>query len=169
MQAQLSVPTCAEFFRYYAGWCTKISGIAYDVKTGGIASDTLGRHARLHPQGAVRRCGADLPVERTDLQCCAKLAPALAAGCSSVVKPAEETPLSALVLDRIIAEAGVPEGVVNLRDRLRPHRGCGDHRASRRREGRLHRVDRGRQGDRAGIGGATSRRSRWNSVASRRC
>jgi aldehyde dehydrogenase (NAD+) len=44
----------------------------------------------------------------------AKLAPALAAGCSSVVKPAEETPLSALLLDRIIAEAGVPEGVVNL-------------------------------------------------------
>ena len=44
----------------------------------------------------------------------AKLAPALAAGCSSVVKPAEETPLSALVLDRIIAEAGVPDGVVNL-------------------------------------------------------
>jgi phenylacetaldehyde dehydrogenase len=45
---------------------------------------------------------------------CAKLAPSLAAGCSSVVKPAEETPLSALVLDRILAEAGVPEGVVNL-------------------------------------------------------
>jgi phenylacetaldehyde dehydrogenase len=45
---------------------------------------------------------------------CAKLAPSLAAGCSSVVKPAEETPLSALVLDRILTEAGVPEGVVNL-------------------------------------------------------
>ena len=44
----------------------------------------------------------------------AKLAPALAAGCSSVVKPAEETPLSAVLLDKIIAEAGVPEGVVNL-------------------------------------------------------
>ena len=40
--------------------------------------------------------------------------PSLAAGCSSVVKPAEETPLSALVLERILAEAGVPEGVVNL-------------------------------------------------------
>ena len=52
-------------------------------------------------------------MERPDLQCSAKLAPALAAGCSSVVKPAEETPLSALLLDRIIAEAGVPDGVVN--------------------------------------------------------
>lgn len=45
---------------------------------------------------------------------CAKLAPSLAAGCSSVVKPAEETPLSALVLDRILSEAGVPDGVVNM-------------------------------------------------------
>ena len=44
----------------------------------------------------------------------AKLAPALAAGCSMVVKPAEETPLSALLLDRLIHEAGVPDGVVNL-------------------------------------------------------
>ena len=40
MQAQLIVPTCAEFFRYYAGWCTKVNGTAYDVKTSGIASDT---------------------------------------------------------------------------------------------------------------------------------
>ena len=45
---------------------------------------------------------------------CCKLAPSLAAGCSSVVKPAEETPLTALILDRILAEAGVPEGVANL-------------------------------------------------------
>jgi acyl-CoA reductase-like NAD-dependent aldehyde dehydrogenase len=44
----------------------------------------------------------------------AKLAPALAAGCSMLVKPAEETPLSALLLDKLIAEAGVPDGVVNL-------------------------------------------------------
>jgi acyl-CoA reductase-like NAD-dependent aldehyde dehydrogenase len=54
-------------------------------------------------------------VEWAHLQCERQArAGALAAGCSSVVKPAEETPLSALVLDRIIAEAGVPDGVVNL-------------------------------------------------------
>ena len=40
MQAELVVPTCAEFFRYYAGWCTKVNGTAYDVKTTGIATDT---------------------------------------------------------------------------------------------------------------------------------
>src|SRR5258707_12145001 len=41
MQAQLGLPNCAEFFRYYAGWGSKISGVAYDVKTAGIASDPL--------------------------------------------------------------------------------------------------------------------------------
>ena len=46
MQAELIVPTCAEFFRYYAGWCTKLNGEAYDVKTSGIASDTyVDQHA----------------------------------------------------------------------------------------------------------------------------
>jgi aldehyde dehydrogenase (NAD+) len=40
MQARLGLPNCAEFFRYHAGWCSKISGSAYDVKTAGIATDT---------------------------------------------------------------------------------------------------------------------------------
>lgn len=39
MQAQLQMSTCSEFFRYYAGWCSKINGVAYDVKTDGIATD----------------------------------------------------------------------------------------------------------------------------------
>ena len=63
MQAQLIVPTCAEFFRYYAGWCTKVNGTAYDVKTSGIASDTyVSQHAYTlkEPAGVV---GPDLPVE----------------------------------------------------------------------------------------------------------
>jgi acyl-CoA reductase-like NAD-dependent aldehyde dehydrogenase len=114
MQAQLIVPTCAEFFRYYAGWCSKLNGTAYDVKTSGIASDTyVDMHAYTlkEPYGVV---GLIFPWNGPIFNASAKLAPALAAGCSSVVKPAEETPLSALVLDRIIAEAGVPDGVVNL-------------------------------------------------------
>jgi acyl-CoA reductase-like NAD-dependent aldehyde dehydrogenase len=114
MQAQLIVPTCAEFFCYYAGWCTKVNGTAYDVKTSGIASDTyVSQHAYTlkEPYGVV---GLIFPWNGPIFNASAKLAPALAAGCSSVVKPAEETPLSALVLDRIIAEAGVPDGVVDL-------------------------------------------------------
>jgi acyl-CoA reductase-like NAD-dependent aldehyde dehydrogenase len=114
MQAQLIVPTCAEFFRYYAGWCTKVNGNAYDVKTSGIASDTyVDMHAYTlkEPYGVV---GLIFPWNGPIFNASAKLAPALAAGCSMVVKPAEETPLSAVLLEKIIAEAGVPDGVVNL-------------------------------------------------------
>ena len=41
MQATLQMSTCSEFFRYYAGWCSKLNGVAYDVKTDGIATDTF--------------------------------------------------------------------------------------------------------------------------------
>ncbi|MBY8862300.1 aldehyde dehydrogenase family protein [Nocardia sp. CA2R105] len=114
VQAQNIMPTCAEFFRYYAGWCTKLDGAAYDVRmTGGIT----GAHASMHaytikePFGVV---GHIIPWNGPMMTACAKLAPALAAGCSNVLKPAEETPLSALLLVKLIAQAGVPDGVVNL-------------------------------------------------------
>ncbi len=45
MQATLQMSTCSEFFRYYAGWCSKINGVAYDVKTDGIATDAFVEHA----------------------------------------------------------------------------------------------------------------------------
>ncbi|MEB3049979.1 aldehyde dehydrogenase family protein [Mycolicibacter sp. MYC123] len=113
-QAQMIVPTCAEIFRYYAGWCTKLNGDAYQVQmSGGIS----GAHADLHaytlkePYGVV---GLIFPWNGPLFNACTKLAPALAAGCSSVAKPAEETPLSALVLERLLTQAGVPNGVVNL-------------------------------------------------------
>ncbi|MGV0906441.1 aldehyde dehydrogenase family protein [Mycobacterium novum] len=114
MQAQMIVPTCAEIFRYYAGWCTKLNGEAHQVQmSGGIS----GAHADLHaytlkePYGVV---GLIFPWNGPVFNACTKLAPALAAGCSSVAKPAEETPLSTLVLVRLLSEAGVPDGVVNL-------------------------------------------------------
>lgn len=106
--------TSAEFFRYYAGWCTKVNGIAHDVQmTGGVTGTFSKMHAYTlkEPYGVV---GLIFPWNGPVWNACAKLAPALAAGCSSVVKPAEETPLSALLLDKIIAKAGVPPGVVNL-------------------------------------------------------
>ncbi|MGB8403921.1 MAG: aldehyde dehydrogenase family protein [Mycobacterium sp.] len=114
MQAELVVPTCAEFFRYYAGWCSKINGTAYDIRTSGIASDSyVDQHGYTlrEPYGVV---GLIFPWNGPIFNACAKIAPALAAGCSSLVKPAEETPLSAVLLDRLIHQAGVPEGVVNL-------------------------------------------------------
>ncbi|MBB5916077.1 aldehyde dehydrogenase (NAD+) [Nocardia transvalensis] len=113
-QARMIVPTCAEFFRYYAGWCTKVNGNAYEVQMeGGVSGSFAEMHAYTlkEPYGVV---GLIFPWNGPIFNACAKIAPALAAGCSSVVKPAEETPLSAVLLERIIAEAGVPDGVVNL-------------------------------------------------------
>jgi phenylacetaldehyde dehydrogenase len=112
-QAEMQVKIGAEWFRYYAGWCTKIDGIARDVNTGGLTGVDSHMHTYTlrEPYDVV---GLIFPWNGPVFNFCAKLAPSLAAGCSSVVKPAEETPLSALVLDRILAEAGVPEGVVNL-------------------------------------------------------
>jgi acyl-CoA reductase-like NAD-dependent aldehyde dehydrogenase len=114
LQATLQMSTVSEFFRYYAGWCSKLNGVAYDVRTDGIASDSyVNMHAYTlkEPYGVV---GLIFPWNGPIFNASAKLAPALAAGCSMVVKPAEETPLSALLLDRLIHEAGVPDGVVNL-------------------------------------------------------
>jgi aldehyde dehydrogenase (NAD+) len=99
MQATLGLPNCAEIFRYYAGWCSKISGNAYDVKTAGIATDTwvdMHTYTLKEPYSVV---GLIFPWNGPIFNACAKLAPALAAGCSTVVKPAEETPLSALLLN----------------------------------------------------------------------
>src|SRR6185312_9268683 len=101
-QAQMQVKVGGEWFRYYAGWCTKIDGIARDVNTGGLTGVDSHMHTYTlcEPYGVV---GLIFPWNGPVFNYCAKLAPSLAAGCSSVVKPAEETPLSALVLDRILA------------------------------------------------------------------
>ena len=112
-QAEMIVSVGSEWFRYYAGWCTKIEGGSFDVNASGLT----GMDSRLHaytlkePYDVV---GLIFPWNGPVFNFCAKLAPSLAAGCSSVVKPAEETPLSAVVLERILAEAGVPEGVANM-------------------------------------------------------
>ena len=112
-QAKMQVAVGSEWFRYYAGWCTKIDGIARDVNTGGLTGVDSHMHTYTlrEPYGVV---GLIFPWNGPVFNFCAKLAPSLAAGCNSVVKPAEETPLSALVLMRLLAEAGVPDGVANL-------------------------------------------------------
>jgi aldehyde dehydrogenase (NAD+) len=104
----------ADQMRYYAGWCTKIYGKSADMKmaggiTGGTA-DLLG-YTLKEPVGVA---GCIVPWNGPALNAVIKLAPALTAGCSVVLKPAEETPLSAPVLAEILAEAGIPEGVVNI-------------------------------------------------------
>jgi aldehyde dehydrogenase (NAD+) len=106
----------AEIFRYFSGWCTKIYGKSADLKmAGGITGGTADLHGYTlkEPVGVA---GQIVPWNGPVLNAVAKLAPALTAGCSSVLKPAEETPLSAQVLGEILIEAGVPGGVVNIVD-----------------------------------------------------
>jgi aldehyde dehydrogenase (NAD+) len=113
-QAQRNIAAAIEFFRYFSGWCTKINGIAHDVRmSGGLSGMDGSVHAYTikEPVGVV---GLIVPWNGPAFNAAAKLAPSLAAGCSSVLKPAEETPLSALVFEKVLAEAGVPDGVVNL-------------------------------------------------------
>ena len=81
-----------------------------------------------------------------------KLGPALASGNCVVLKPAEQTPLSALRLGELLLEAGLPDGVCQHRHRVRRDRRRRARRASGRGQGRVHRLDRGRAADRPGGG-----------------
>jgi phenylacetaldehyde dehydrogenase len=113
-QARHIMHASAEFFRYCSGWCTKINGIAHDVRmAGGLSGQTAQLHGYTlkEPVGVV---GLIVPWNGPFHVAAIKVAPALAAGCSCVLKPAEQTPLSALLMEKILVEAGVPEGVVNV-------------------------------------------------------
>ena len=102
------VPAAAETFRYYAGWCTKIEGRTFRASIPGL---DLEGTTRLEPVGVA---GLITPWNGALVMASWKLAPALAAGCSVVLKPAEWTVLSTLRLGELICEAGVPPGVVNI-------------------------------------------------------
>ena len=95
-----------DYFRYYAGWPTKIQGHTVPVSMPDVFGYTLRQ-----PVGV---CAQIIPWNYPLMMAAWKLAPALAAGCTMVLKPAEQTPLSALLLGQLILEAGVPEGVVNV-------------------------------------------------------
>jgi acyl-CoA reductase-like NAD-dependent aldehyde dehydrogenase len=93
-------------FRYFAGWPTKIVGETIPVGIPNLFTYTL-----KEPVGV---CAQIIPWNYPLLMAAWKLAPALAAGCTIVLKPAEQTPLSALRLGQLMLDAGVPEGVVNV-------------------------------------------------------
>ena len=104
--AQVDVPLSIAHFRYYAGWPTKIEG-----ETIPVAVPSMFVYTRKEPVGV---CGQIIPWNFPLLMAAWKLAPALAAGCPVVLKPAEQTPLSALRLGQLVVEAGFPAGVVNV-------------------------------------------------------
>jgi phenylacetaldehyde dehydrogenase len=106
--ARSKVADAARCFRYYAGWANKLYGVSADVAT---------RDARFQAYTLREPVGVAaliVPWNSPLLMAAWKIAPALAAGCSCVLKPAEETPLTALHLGGLLLEAGVPPRVVNI-------------------------------------------------------
>jgi phenylacetaldehyde dehydrogenase len=102
------VPLAADLFRYMAGWATKIEGNTIPIS---IPGAQFLAYTLRQPIGVV---GQIIPWNFPLLMAAWKLGPALAAGCTVVLKPAEQTPLSALRLGELIQEAGFPDGVVNI-------------------------------------------------------
>jgi phenylacetaldehyde dehydrogenase len=101
------VPFAVDMFRYMAGWATKVTGSTIPISAPGeYLSYTL-----REPVGVV---GQIIPWNFPLLMAAWKLAPALAVGCTVVLKPAEQTPLTAVRLAELVLEAGFPPGVVNI-------------------------------------------------------
>ncbi|MFP6599580.1 MAG: aldehyde dehydrogenase family protein [Deltaproteobacteria bacterium] len=101
----VDVPQTIETFEYYAGWADKIHGETIPV------SGPFFNYTRREPVGVV---GQIIPWNFPLLMAAWKLAPALACGNTVILKPAEQTPLTALRLGELILEAGIPDGVVNI-------------------------------------------------------
>jgi acyl-CoA reductase-like NAD-dependent aldehyde dehydrogenase len=102
----VDVRLTVEHLRYFAGWPTKIVG-----ETLPVAWPNTFCYTRKEPVGV---CGQIIPWNFPLLMASWKVAPALAAGCTVILKPAEQTPLTALRFGELALEAGIPEGVLNV-------------------------------------------------------
>ncbi len=105
------VPLSADLFHYMAGWATKIEGNTIDISVPYMPGANFHSYTLREPVGVV---GQIIPWNFPLLMAAWKLGPALTTGCTVVLKPAEQTPLTSLRLAELIAEAGVPDGVVNV-------------------------------------------------------
>src|SRR5579862_2845888 len=101
----IDLPMVIQCYRYYAGWADKIQGRTIPV------SGPYFCYTRHEPVGVV---GQIIPWNFPILMQAWKWGPALATGCTSVMKPAEQTPLTALRVAELAHEAGIPEGVINV-------------------------------------------------------
>ena len=102
----IDLPLTVAHFRYFAGWPTKIEGEVIPV-----AAPNMLCYTRKEPVGV---CGQIIPWNFPLMIASWKVAPALAAGCTMILKPAEQTPLTALRLGELALEAGIPEGILNV-------------------------------------------------------
>jgi phenylacetaldehyde dehydrogenase len=108
---RVDVPSAVDFLRYSAGWATKLEGSTIDVSLPAFRRNEFLGYTRREPVGVV---GAIVPWNFPLLMAVWKIGPALAAGCSVVLKPAEDTPLTALRLAELALEAGLPPGALNV-------------------------------------------------------
>src|SRR6516162_7427112 len=109
--AVADVPLAVDLFRYMAGWATKIEGNTIPISVPYTPGTRYLAYTLREPVGVV---GQIIPWNFPLLMAAWKLGPALATGCTVVIKPAEPTPLSCLRLAELFAEAGIPDGVVNV-------------------------------------------------------
>ena len=111
MASVVDVPGARNYLRYMAGWATKIEGSTLQTSFGGIPGAKFHTYVSREPVGVVAQI---VPWNFPLAMVAWKIGPALAAGCTCVLKPAEQTSLSALRLGDLIIEAGFPPGVVNI-------------------------------------------------------
>jgi phenylacetaldehyde dehydrogenase len=105
------VPLAADLFHYMAGWTTKLEGSTIPISVPYVPGGKFFAYTRRDPIGVV---GQIIPWNFPLLMAAWKLGPALATGNTIVLKPAEQTPLSAIRLAELALEAGLPEGVLNV-------------------------------------------------------
>jgi phenylacetaldehyde dehydrogenase len=105
------IPLAADLFHYMAGWATKIEGNSINISVPYMPGANFHSYTLREPVGVV---GQIIPWNFPLLMAAWKLGPALTTGNTVVLKPAEQTPLTAVRLAGLIAEAGVPDGVVNV-------------------------------------------------------
>src|SRR6202163_1244946 len=105
------VPLAADLFHYMAGWATKIEGSTISLSEPYTPDAQYHAYTRKEPIGVVAQI---IPWNFPLLMAAWKLGPVLTAGCTVVLKPAEETPLSALRLAQLCLDAGLPPGVLNV-------------------------------------------------------
>lgn len=105
------VPLAVDLLRYMAGWATKVLGHTMQISVPYAPGAQFHAYTLREPIGVV---GQIIPWNFPLLMAAWKLGPALATGCTVVLKPAEQTPLTALRLGELVQEAGIPDGVVNI-------------------------------------------------------
>jgi phenylacetaldehyde dehydrogenase len=111
MASIVDIPGARDYFRYMAGWATKIEGSTFQTSIHGPPGLKFHTYSTREPVGVVAQI---IPWNFPLAMAAWKLGPALATGCTSILKPAEQTPLTALRLGELIQEAGFPPGVVNI-------------------------------------------------------